>query len=852
MDFGSSLAYIADDDVRSPRSSSRASPSSPSPAASAPPSTNAPRVVAYDGYGAAAAPPQQQPTPIMRFGLNSDDDDNDDSSSENEIDVAELEADLISNLQIQSNSLNSLNDCMDEIPPQPQYQQQQQQQQPQQQQQQQQPGFFSRLFGSSSSSSSALGGSASSNRSSNRARSNNRDQRRSHSRGRGRNAQAYVPPHARRRPQKSGKKIRRETDGNVVAVKFGTLATDASEMFAGDPTFCEGCSAVLTNTSKDTLKPVFEIVPEDAAAAPEHDDAKGAAPADSDEPVDEPSGLPEDFVGGEVVWNCEFCGHKNELDLDAEEIPKSDSRDYVIEPAPEDGKEKQDGAVIFVVDTSGSMCVTTEVPGNVRIKGLRQRAAPDIPHFADAAPVHASNRSTWISRLQCVQAAVNAQIDNWKKNDPSKAVGLVTFSSDVTVFGDGSAHPEVVAGAKLSNHQALQEIGSKHSISRPISETAEALSERLFALEESGPTALGPAMLVAVSMAAQTPGSRVVLCTDGLANVGVGALDSAMTDDERNAVEQWYEGVGNFAKLSQVSVSVISITGDECRLADVGLVAEITGGHVDRVNPLEMESKFASMLERPVIASNVSVKFMLHNCLKFRFEDEAADAHQLRREIGTVYEDSETTFEYALGDKKKLEQVKHLSGLPFQVQIHFTKPDGMKCMRVLSAKQKITHDRREAEKNLRIDILAANAAQQSARMAERGDLVGARVSNLAWGRKIMKHVKNDEDADSYSNWVQGMQNFDVSVQQQAQEMKAHGLAEFNDSDDNDLFGAPSVAAGAPGAAVSLSASRPLSKATKSRKKKAARRHQADTGYLAMRSLASASSAAFRTKKSSRK
>jgi hypothetical protein len=52
------------------------------------------------------------------------------------------------------------------------------------------------------------------------------------------------------------------------------------------------------------------------------------------------------------------------------------------------------------------------------------------------------------------------------------------------------------------------------------------------ALEETGPTALGPALLTSIAMAADgKPGSSVVLCTDGLANVGLGAFDDIKTED---------------------------------------------------------------------------------------------------------------------------------------------------------------------------------------------------------------------------------------------------------------------------------------------------------------------------------
>jgi len=38
-----------------------------------------------------------------------------------------------------------------------------------------------------------------------------------------------------------------------------------------------------------------------------------------------------------------------------------------------------------------------------------------------------------------------------------------------------------------------------------------------------------------------------------------------------------------------------------------------------------------------------------------------------------------------------------MKDLPFQLQIIYTKLDGMKCMRVISKKQPITFDRSEAE-----------------------------------------------------------------------------------------------------------------------------------------------------------
>jgi len=52
------------------------------------------------------------------------------------------------------------------------------------------------------------------------------------------------------------------------------------------------------------------------------------------------------------------------------------------------------------------------------------------------------------------------------------------------------------------------------------------LVKKLNKTEARGQTALGPALLSAIDVASKgSKGSTVVLCTDGLANIGVGALE---------------------------------------------------------------------------------------------------------------------------------------------------------------------------------------------------------------------------------------------------------------------------------------------------------------------------------------
>jgi len=66
-------------------------------------------------------------------------------------------------------------------------------------------------------------------------------------------------------------------------------------------------------------------------------------------------------------------------------------------------------------------------------------------------------------------------------------------------------------------------------------------------LEEGGQTALGPALLVAIMMASKVRASKVVMCTDGLANVGLGNLDTDSADQHSEA-SSFYSQLGEKAK----------------------------------------------------------------------------------------------------------------------------------------------------------------------------------------------------------------------------------------------------------------------------------------------------------------
>ena len=111
----------------------------------------------------------------------------------------------------------------------------------------------------------------------------------------------------------------------------------------------------------------------------------------------------------------------------ARALAAAESVDYIVEvPGPSQANDHAH-AVVFVIDTSGSMCVTTEVAGKVKLKGgdKLEKDAAALAQFTEGTNqfMHGQNRNvTYISRLQAVQAAVSTQIDRLAVESPNVKV----------------------------------------------------------------------------------------------------------------------------------------------------------------------------------------------------------------------------------------------------------------------------------------------------------------------------------------------------------------------------------------------------------------------------------------------
>jgi len=277
-------------------------------------------------------------------------------------------------------------------------------------------------------------------------------------------------------------------------------------------------------------------------------------------------------------------------------------------------------------------------------------------------------------------------------------------------------------------------------------------------LEETGPTALGPALASSIAMAGEgAPGSMVVICTDGLSNVGLGSFDEIKTEEESKRVEEYYLQLGEYARSKGVMVSIVSIIGEECNIDTLSKISELTGGDVQRVDPTDLTKNFANILSLPVIATNVVLKVKLHKGLEFRNEDPlmlSADKSLLAKDMGNVTEETEVTFEYRMKPIKELIKMEdidmtQITSFPFQAQISYTTLEGNKCVRVITQTQEISNDRQELEKGANYEILGMNAIQQSSKMARAGKFKEAQVYAKAANRRMRNNIANEDQMQMY-------------------------------------------------------------------------------------------------------
>lgn len=537
--------------------------------------------------------------------------------------------------------------------------------------------------------------------------------------------------------KKQVEKHHHEIDTNVLTFKFNFLKEKVA-FATGDPYYCKKCKAILnkySNLEKKTIN------------------------------------------NSEVyVWKCEFCEDVSELPhLEKEEIPVEDCVDYFVQNVSQIKKDlnfSDEKSIIYCFDTSGSMCVSEPLSGKHNVKGeYLSKYKQDLMKFSDGSSQFYDGNSggvTYVSRLQCLQAGIESYLSEMSKAAPKNKVGIVTFANEVICVGDGSKKdPIKIEGNKLTEYDSIVKAAEEAEslVTKPISDTAELLKKHLYTIEETGQTALGPAILFSVNLIKNSPiGSKIILCTDGLANIGLGSMEEIQSkyskdyQEKFDKLSEFYDAIGEFAKSKGIIINLLTFEGEESRIEILSQLCLKTGGEVIRVKQTEILNEFSNLMINEIVASNVSISVKLHKALEFRNEDNqflSEDKSDYNKQIGNATNETELYVEYrvkSVTDLLKLNlDIENLKDLFFQSIITYTNMEGNKCIRVITKKQELSNDKEKVNQQAKYDLLSVNAIQQCSKLAQKGEYRNAQSHAVAYKQMVKKQVDTNVEAKQNYN-----------------------------------------------------------------------------------------------------
>ena len=329
----------------------------------------------------------------------------------------------------------------------------------------------------------------------------------------------------------------------------------------------------------------------------------------------------------------------------------------------------------------------------------------------------------YVSRLEFVQKAVDTQLRNLAQNNPKAKVAIISFGSTVKLYTGSSLKPFEIH-QNLDNFDQLLEAATKEDdknfqIGSNIGHSKETLETVLKDLKPKGGTALGPALLTAVGIASEVTGSQVIICTDGIANVGVGSL-------EKTGNEELYTQVGQYAKKQGTIISVITVAGCKTKLEQLGKLADLTRGRVDIVDPKILD--LSETISHKSIATGVQFTIYLEKSgKKWNFEtydekNKKVLSSVIRKDVGNANAETQLVFKLV---KNQEQQKGKKKSVKVQIQFEYTKPSGSKCLRCFTDRIKVTTNKETVLKDLDIRVVSGYLAQDCAEIARNGDYEGA-------------------------------------------------------------------------------------------------------------------------------
>jgi hypothetical protein len=128
------------------------------------------------------------------------------------------------------------------------------------------------------------------------------------------------------------------------------------------------------------------------------------------------------------------------------------------------------------------------------------------------------------TRLEAVKEAITDELKRMKSEKINIEIAVVTFGSNVTVYNQDNAN---VPSHLYNSFEGVVDYAKEiKDFSFSLGKKFKDLKEYVDDLCTYGSTALGPGLLLSIELASRgRKGSKIILCTDGEANIGLNGPD---------------------------------------------------------------------------------------------------------------------------------------------------------------------------------------------------------------------------------------------------------------------------------------------------------------------------------------
>ncbi len=394
-----------------------------------------------------------------------------------------------------------------------------------------------------------------------------------------------------------------------------------------------------------------------------------------------------------VYFTCQYCGGINKLVAMPGTLPGGGDIEYMLEKAG------------------------TKVEAVGKKKGLKGELVTSIIDISGSMSG---------GKLEAVKHNLVESLKDMVMNAKSSVFMLVTFESSVEVFFSPKETAMVISDDKLlRSEKDLKEYIEKTCGKfdpQTVDKLGDSWIEQVRGLYTKGSTALGPALAAGVfTFLARKASGRILLLTDGLANVGFGRLEG----DGAREGRAFYESMAKICLNNNIVVDVIGVGGgNELALDVLGKLSEYTGGELFFVTEAELGSTFSELSQRQFVGKDVKVKIFTPKDIEVQqisgISSVAQKAKRMEEiNIGSVTSDREAFIEFNVKEKLKGDQV------PVQVQMEYKDAAGNKKLRVFKTMLKAEDNEDSYKKDYDPKLMSVMRIQQAGEMYGKGDTAQA-------------------------------------------------------------------------------------------------------------------------------